>query len=291
MQEETRVDSEWPDQVCILDQVKPWENVRLQGEDVKCGTALFAGGERLNPARAGLLAAVGLADVCVGRRPRVGLLATGSELVEAGQPLPPGKVYESNRVMLAGQVERIGATPDILPLVPDDFAATRKALSGALAECDALVTSGGVSVGEFDFVRKAFEETGGCLDFWQVSIRPGKPFVFGRAEGAFLFGLPGNPVSAWVTFMLLVRPALLRMQGAAELGLPERTAVLAEPLVNRGNRRHFMRVAIDHDGQVRPTGTQASHILSSLANANGLVEVPPGVTYSSGATVQVFYWD
>ena len=160
-----------------------------------------------------------------------------------------------------------------------------------MAECDALVTSGGVSVGEFDFVRAAFEGLGGRLDFWKVSIRPGKPFVFGRAGDRFLFGLAGNPVSAWVGFLLLVRPALLRMQGAGEMALPGSAGVLAEPLINQGTRRHFMRVAVDSSGRVRPTGMQASHRLSSLADANGLVDVPPGATYPAGATVSILHWD
>src|SRR5439155_4470186 len=141
-------------------------------------------------------------------------------------------------------------------------------LEVALSECDAVVTSGGVSVGEMDFVKTAFEQLGGELQFWKVAIRPGKPFVFGRCQGKFLFGLPGNPVSAFVTFLLLVRPALLRWQGATDVSLPKSRGILAEPLANAGGRRHFMRVSVDDLGNVRSAGTQASHIFHSLAKSN-----------------------
>jgi len=169
--------------------------------------------------------------------------------------------------------------------------ATRSALERALARCDAAITTGGVSVGEFDFVKAAFEQLGGELDFWKVSIKPGKPFVFGRAGRKFLFGLPGNPVSALVTFLLLARPALARMQGACEAGLSQCPGTLTGPLTNSADRRHFMRVAQDHAGRVRSVGAQASHLLSSIARANGLVDVPPQTTFASGAIVSVLRWD
>jgi len=291
MQEDTRTEQSAPDQVWFLDTISPGENVRLRGEDVKRGQVLLHEGERLTAGRIGLLAATGLAKVSVGRQPRVGLLATGSELIEAGQPIASGQIYESNRPMLAIEIERIGGSARTFPLVPDEPGPTRASLGLALEACDALVTCGGVSVGEFDFVRPAFEELGGRLDFWKVAIRPGKPFAFGRVGDKYLFGLPGNPVSAWVTFLLLVRPALLRMQGRNEASLPRFSAILAEPLANPRNRRHFIRVAVDEHGRTRPCGRQASHVLSSLASANGLVDVPPGVTYPAGATVSVLHWD
>src|SRR5436190_406511 len=156
---------------------------------------------------------------------------------------------------------------------------------------EVVVTSGGVSVGEFDYVKQAFEAIGGKQNLWKVNIKPGKPFVFGRKGDKFLFGLPGNPVSALVTFVLLVRPALLRMQGATNVDLPSHSATLMEQLSNRGDRRHFMRVCVESSGKVRLSGTQASHMLSSLAAANGLVDVPPGKTLEAGATVQVWRLD
>ena len=289
MQEDTRIHS--PGQIEVLDAVKPWENVRFRGEDVKQGAELLAAGQRLNAGRLGLLAATGLASVSVRRQPVVGVLATGNELVEAGQSLPSGKIYESNRVMLRPLLAQAGAVTRVFPLVPDTLEATRSALETAFAECDAVVTSGGVSVGELDFVKAAFEKLGGALEFWKVSIRPGKPFVFGRLGEKFLFGLPGNPVSALVTFLVLVRPALLHWQGAAEVELPSHFCTLSEALVNRGDRRHFVRVQLDADGMARPAGAQASHRLGSLAVANGLVDVPPGMTLAAGALARVWRLD
>jgi molybdopterin molybdotransferase len=287
MQEDTRIETGQPGAVLILDRAKPWENVRFRGEDVKAGAVLARAGEAITPGRVGLMAAVGISSVNAHRRPVVGLLATGSELVEAGQPLPPGKIYESNRAALEPLLVRSGAVARVFPLVPDTLEATCRALKQALDECDAVVTSGGVSVGELDFVKAAFEKLGGKMDFWKVAIRPGKPFVFGRWNDKLLFGLPGNPVSAMVTFLLLVRPALRRWQGATDVLPPITHGILAEALTNRGDRRHFMRVRMDESGAVRSTGAQASHLLSSLAAANGLVEVPPNATLAAGSPVCV----
>jgi molybdopterin molybdotransferase len=180
----------------------------------------------------------------------VGLLATGSELPEPGLPLASGRIYESNRLALATLIKRAGALPRTYPLVADELAATTLALEDACEQCDAVVTTGGVSVGELDFIKRAFQQIGGELAFWKVAIRPGRPFAFGRRRGKLLFGLPGNPVSALVTFLLLVRPALRRWQGAANVSLPVQPGVLAEPLVNDGGRRHFMRVTVDPVGNI-----------------------------------------
>jgi len=291
MQEDTRLDPLRPDTVCFLEGVRPWENVRLRGEDVKRGASLAEAGDRLTFGQIGLLAASGLLELRVSRQPRVGLLATGNELVEPGRPLQPGQIYESNRALLAALLKRAGAQPEIFPLVPDTMEATRAALERTLATCDVAITTGGVSVGEFDLVKAAFEQIGGELNFWKVSIKPGKPFVFGRAGSKFLFGLPGNPVSALVTFLLLARPALARMQGTSETGLSQCPGVLTGPLANSADRRHFMRVVQDHAGRVRSVGAQASHLLSSIAKANGLVDVPPQTTFPSGATVIVLRWN
>lgn len=291
MQEDTRIEEGQGEMIWFLDKAKPGENVRLRGEDVRRGTMLVNRGTRLTVGRVSLLAASGVTKVPVGRQPTVGLLATGSELQEPGQPLEPGRIYESNRVGLAALVARAGAVPRIFPLVKDTLPDTQKALENALATCDVVVVSGGVSVGDFDFVKPAFAKIGGELEFWKVAIKPGKPFVCGRWSGKFLFGLPGNPVSALVTFLVLVRPAIARMQGAGEVSLPTQPGVLAAPLANPGERRHFMRVVVDGDGKTHSAGAQASHSLSSLAEANGLVDVPPGTTFHAGSVVQVIRWD
>jgi molybdopterin molybdotransferase len=220
-----------------------------------------------------------------------GLLASGSELSEGGQPLAPGGIYESNRTGLAALIAEAGRTTRVFPLVKDTPGETRQALANAFADCDLVVTSGGVSVGEADYIKSAFTDLGGKLEFWKVAIRPGRPFVFGEWNGKFLFGLPGNPVSAFVTFLLLVRPALRRWQGELEAGLPRQTGTLAEALSNPGTRRHFMRVRVDVAGAVLSAGAQGSHVLSSLACANGLVDVPPETTLPGGSHVQVLRWE
>ena len=299
MQEDTRtearagerVDERAPGEIAFLEAAKPWENVRFAGEDVKAGAAVANAGERLSTGRASLLAALGISTVAVARQPLVGLLATGSELREAGQPLAPGQIYESNRLGLGAFVAQAGGRPQRFPLVTDTLAGTRAALAEAFAQCDVVVTSGGVSVGEFDFVKDAFTALGGELNFWKVAIRPGKPFVFGQLGDKFLFGVPGNPVSALVTFFLLVRPALLRWQGARDVTPPGHPGILTEPLLNRGDRRHFIRVTVGPDGSVRPSGVQASHFLTSLADAYGLVDVPPATTLAAGQPVRVLRWD
>jgi len=302
MQEDTKAEASRSNEVQILDSAKPWENIRFHGEDVKHGTLIAEPGTRLGAAHIGLLAATGVGQVTVNRRPTVALLATGSELREplsetpstssaSSSTLAPGHIFESNRAALTPLIATTGAIPKIFPTVPDTAEATRAALARAFAECDLVITCGGVSVGEMDFVKSAFEELGGQLDFWKVAIKPGRPFVFGRLGKKFLFGLPGNPISAFVTFLLLTRPALLRWQGAANISLPTSFGTLAEPFSNPGDRRHFVRVTMDRNGQVHSAGTQASHILSSLALANGLIDLPPKTTLALGTTAKVLRWE
>lgn len=286
MQEDTRAESS--ETILFLDAVKPWENIRLRGEDVKRGDTLVDAGCRLSAGQISLLGAAGVAEINVGVQPVVGLLATGSELVEPPQTLAAGKIFESNRALLAALATRAGARTKVFPLVPDSLDATRAALEKSFSECDIVITSGGVSVGEMDFVKAAFESLDGVMEFWKVAIRPGKPFVFGRWRGKFLFGLPGNPVSAFVTFVLLTRPAILRWQGARNTALVSHPAVLAEDFFNRDERRpHFARVVVDDAGNVRSAGVQASHMLGSLAAANALLEIAPGATLPAGKIVRV----
>lgn len=288
MQEDTERDG---DTVRILDRARPFENVRLRGEDVKTGTTIGAAGQRVSSGMLNLFAAAGVAEVTVSRRPVIALLATGDELREPGEPLQPGQIYESNRVMLAELVRQTGAQARIVPIVADTLEATRNALREAVEQCDAVITTGGVSVGDHDHVKAAFESLGGALDFWKVAIKPGKPFVFGRLEQRFLFGLPGNPVSAFVTWLLLVRPALLHWQGAGETGLPAQPVTLRESLANRGDRRHFMRVRVDAEGVAESAGVQGSHVLHSLARANALIDVPPATTLAAESRVTALRFD
>jgi molybdopterin molybdotransferase len=290
-QEDSRTDAAQPDAVQFLDTVKPWENVRFRGEDLQQGAVLGEPGDELTAGRINLLAASGLGEISAGRRPVAGFIASGSELTEAGTALKPGMIYESNRPGLAALARRAGTVTRIYPLVKDSFEDTQAVMKQAFAECDLVVTSGGVSVGDTDYIKLAFEKLDGALDFWKVNMRPGRPFVFGQWRGKFLFGLPGNPVSAFVTFLLLVRPALRKWQGAKVTGLPAHPGTLAEALANPNDRRHFMRVTADAGGRVRSAGSQASHIMASLALANGLVDVPPMTTLPAGAAVKVMRWE
>jgi len=291
MQEDVKQNSQNASSVLFMERAPPFENVRLRGEDVKSGAILLEAGERLRAPRLGLLAAAGISTVRVGRRPMVGLLATGDELHEPGQPLPPGAIYESNRLALAALARPAGAIPRIYPLVRDDLEATKTALTRAFAECDLVISTGGVSGGEMDWVKPAFAAVGGQIDFWRVDMRPGKPFAFGRWQEKLFFGLPGNPVSALVSFLLLAKPALLRLQGARDV-LPRTIFVtLTEALVNHSERRHFMRVTLDGRGAARSAGSQASHVLSAMARADGLVDVPPKAALAAGTQVLVLTID
>jgi molybdopterin molybdotransferase len=291
MQEDVRTPAGARAVVDTLDSVKPLENVRLRGVDVRRDEQIGTSGSNINAGMLALLAATGMATVGVGGRPRIAMLATGSELCEAGTPLAAGQIYESNRAMLAALTTAAGGVTEVSPIVRDTLADTASALEQAFTRSDFVVTSGGVSVGELDFVKSAFAALGGKTEFWRVAIRPGKPFLFGQLENKFLFGLPGNPVSAFVTFLLLVRPAILRWQGAKHLFLREQAAHLAEPVQNLGDRRHFVRVRVNASGEVRKTDLQQSHALKSLAEANGLLDVTAGDTLQTGHPVSVLRWE
>jgi molybdopterin molybdotransferase len=275
------------DTATFREAVKPWENVRFRGEDVKAGSVVIEAGERVTAGVIALLGALGRSEIAVHRRPTVAMLATGNELRETGQPLQVGEIYESNRAALAALLGDAGALPRLFPVIPDALDETRKALCRAFDECDLVVTSGGVSVGEWDFVKDAFRDLGGKMEFWRVAIRPGKPFMFGSLGEKLLCGLPGNPVSAFVTAAMLVWPVILRLQGARDLELPTQFAVADDVFVNKTDRRHLMRVRVDGNGHVSLAGLQASHALGSLAAANGLVDVPAGGMIERGVTVRV----
>jgi molybdopterin molybdotransferase len=287
MQEDVTVEG---GSIRFVEPVKPFENIRLRGEDIRAGTAIVESGHRINPATASILAATGHAGVLVRRRAQVALLSTGSELLEAGAERSGGKIYESNRTLLAALLAELHCAPAILPLVPDDLKRTVMAIENAFSANDFVITTGGVSVGEFDFVKDAFVQLGGRIEFWKIAIRPGKPFVFGTLGDKFLFGLPGNPVSAFVTFLILVRPALLKAMGARNVELPRVQAELSEAISNRGDRRHFVRARWE-DGRIRVAGPQSSHMISALGRANCLVEVPPQAQLKAGTLVTAQLWE
>ncbi len=256
----------------------PGEHVRNAGEDIRAGAVVLTAGTRLDPAALGVAAAVGRSKLSCARRPQVALLVTGDELTEPGEPLPPGGIYSSNRFALAAQVERAGGEVVERHTVSDSATHTRRALERALAAADLVIASGGVSVGPHDHVKPALRELGVEERFWGVSLRPGKPTWFGVRAGTLVFGLPGNPVSAMVTFELFVHPALKALQGAAADPL-RATAILEEPVPRNPSREQAVRVRLRHadDGlRATPTGPQGSHMLTSMLGAQGLARISAG---------------
>ena len=253
-------------------------NVRRAGEDVAAGDVLFERGARLGAAEIGLLAAVGVERVRVVRRPRVAILATGSELVPAGRPLRPGQIRNSNSFTAYGQVLAAGADPILLGIARDDVEETRRLMAAAL-ENDVVITSGGVSVGDYDFVKQVQEELGVERRFWGVATKPGKPLAFGVRGGTLVFGVPGNPVAAMVSFEMYVRPALLALQGRPDVYRPWFFAEAAEPVRGTKDRTEARRCRFTHEGgavKFTTTGPQGSGILSSMTGAEGMFFVPPG---------------
>ncbi|MGB2953368.1 MAG: gephyrin-like molybdotransferase Glp [Gaiellaceae bacterium] len=253
-------------------------NVRPRGGDVRAGDAVVEAGVRLGAAQLGALAASGIAEVVCARRPRVAVLTTGTELRPPGEPLGPGEVYEANGVILAAQLAAAGALVERLAAVADDEDAHRDALAAGL-EHDVLVTSGGVSVGPHDLVRKVEAELGVEEVFWRVAVKPGKPLAFGVRGRTLVFGLPGNPVSSLVGFELFVRPAVLALQGALDPGPPLESGTLAEPVQRDPARDELVRARTERrDGTVilEPLSGQESHMIARAAGADALVLVPRG---------------
>lgn len=271
MVERTSVDG---DTVTVHDEATAGRNVRGAGDDLRRGTVAITAGTTLGPAALGVAATAGHATVRCARRPRVALLATGDELVPVGEELPPGGIHDSNAVALGGYVTRAGGVVVSRVRVRDTAEATRAAVEQALVDADVLISTGGVSVGEHDHVKAALAAAGVQETFWRVALRPGKPTWFGTRGDQLVFGLPGNPVSAMVTFLLFARPALLALQGAPAL-VPRETAVLTTAVPRHAVRDELIRVTLDGD-RATPTGPQGSHVMTSMLAADGLALVPMG---------------
>jgi molybdopterin molybdotransferase len=266
------------DVMTVREAVTPGANVRHAGEDVAVGDVVLPRGARLGPAEIGLLASVGVDQVPVAGRPRVAILATGSELVPVGQPVGPGQIRNSNSYTAYGQVLAAGAEPVLLGIARDDLDETRRLIAAAL-EHDVVLTSGGVSVGEFDFVKQVQEELGVERRFWGVATKPGKPLAFGVRGRTLVFGVPGNPVAAMVSFELYIRPALLALQGRRDLYRPYVAAASAEPVTPTRERTEARRCRLERRGSgwaFSTTGPQGSGILRSMALADGLAFIPAG---------------
>lgn len=266
------------DGVVRVPEVAPGANVRYAGEDVRAGELVLARGADIGPAELGVLASLGRASARCGGVPRVAVLVTGDELVEAGLPLGPGQIHDSNLHTLSALATRAGASVARRAHVPDERDATIAALSAALEVADVVCVSGGVSVGEHDHVKSALEELGVVREFWGVRLKPGKPTWFGTREETLVFGLPGNPVSAMVTFILFARPALRALAGA-DPSATRATAILDRPIRLSAEREQAIRcrlAARDGGWHAEPTKEQGSHILTSMLGADALVRVPAG---------------
>jgi molybdopterin molybdotransferase len=274
------------------------QNIRRAGEDVALGAVVLSRGQRLGPAELGLAASIGLGTLQVARRPRVALFSTGDELVMPGtvppQDMPPGAIYNSNRFFLSALLRRLGCEVTDMGIVPDQLAATVQALRSAAVAHDVILTSGGVSVGEEDHVKPAVQQLG-ALDLWQVAIKPGKPFAHGHiarapspsSSGACHFlGLPGNPVSSLVTFWLLVRPFLLRLQGVHDVYIKTVAARADFAWTRADKRQEFLRVRRNAAGGLDLFPNQSSGVLTSAVWGDGLVDKPPGCTIAPGDTVR-----
>jgi molybdopterin molybdotransferase len=274
------------DEITLEDEVEPGRNVRPAGDDLRAGDVVLAAGTRLGAAEVGLAVACGRARVSCTRVPRIAILATGDELVAPGEPLAPGQIHETNALTIAGLATQAGAHVVRTAVVRDTEEETRAAIADALETADVVVLSGGVSVGPHDHVKPALDALGVREVFWRVALRPGRPTWFGTRESTLVFGLPGNPVSAMVTFILFARPALAALQGD-EPRVRRVSARLTEPIARQPDRDECVRVML-RDGNATPTGPQGSHQLRSMLRADGLAIVTSGSeTAEAGTEVEV----
>ena len=258
--------------------------IRRRASDIAKGAQVLAAGIRLRPQDTGLAASVGIKSLPLYRRVRMGLFFTGDELVMPGDPLPPGRIYNSNRFTLSGLAATFGCEVRDYGIVPDTLEDTRAVLKRAAAECDLIVTSGGVSVGDADFVKPAVEAEGSLL-MWKIAMKPGRPLAFGKVGDAAFIGLPGNPVSSFVTFLIFVRPFLLKTQGVAAVK-PRAVAARADfDWLEPDSRREYLRVKWNAQGGLEIYPTQDSAVMTSTAWADGLVDNPPNRAIRRGDTV------
>ncbi|WP_151638351.1 molybdopterin molybdotransferase MoeA [Noviherbaspirillum aerium] len=288
MQEQCEVDPA-SGRVTVRHAPQPGEWIRRTGEDIRAGSVILEAGTRLRAQELGLAASVGLATLPVLRKPRVAVFFTGDELAMPGEPLKPGAIYNSNRFTLRGLLENLGCEFTDFGIVPDTLEATRDTLRQAAGGHDLIITSGGVSVGEEDHIKPAVEAEG-RLNMWQIAIKPGKPLAFGEVNRpggtAYFLGLPGNPVSSFITFMLFVRPFILRLQGVASV-TPKSYAMRADFAWTKADRRNeFLRARINATGGLDLFPNQSSAVLTSTVWGDGIIDNPPGQTIAPGDTVR-----
>ena len=287
MQEETQREGDYV--LIQAEKISVGDFVRKAGADLAIGQRISKRGDRLRSATLGLLASQGIKSVRVGARARVAIVTTGDELAAPGQQPQPGEIFDSNGLMLASLAAKTGVEVAMPRHCPDNFDTLCTTLRDAVHQ-DAVIISGGVSVGEHDLVREALREIGAKIDLWRVAVKPGKPFLLGKRDQCLIFGLPGNPVSAFVTFLVFVRPALLQMMGAIDLSLPRANARLTHEIAGDETRPHYFRGELA-DGAFTGIGRQESHAIFGLARANALLRVRPGARLSAGSEVEVLLID
>lgn len=292
MQEDTACDNE---QITFLTSIKPGSHIRKAGEDICNGEVVLEKGRRLRPADLGLLASLGLAEVTVYRKLRIALFSTGDELRLPGQALDPGCIYDSNRFVVEAMLKRLGIDILNLGILPDEKDALRSAFDDAASSCDAIITSGGVSVGEADYTKDILDELG-KVNFWKVAVKPGKPFAFGHVGAAVFFGLPGNPVSAAVTFHQLALPAIQKMAGEIAEPTLSVQAYTEHTLRKHPGRTDFQRGVLtqqeDGSWQVCDTGSQGSGMLSSMVKSNCYIRLESAAgNTAAGDIVEVIPYD
>ncbi len=287
MQEDIARDGDDIELQCKIDM---GDFIRRCGCDLSVGQKILSKGDRINPTHLALLASQGFAKIDIGGAVTAAVLSTGDELAPLGQPLSPGQIYESNSVLLTALLKNLGAIMNSAEHCRDDLDSLIDAIKRGTRQ-NILIVSGGVSVGEHDLVRRALESLGAKIDIWRVAIKPGKPFLFARLGDCAVFGLPGNPVSSFVTFLRFVRPAIWKMMGASQLHAPTIYAKLIVDLTNSDQKRpHYVRGRFEN-GEFSPVGRQESHALFALSQSNALVCVPAGGEIKSGSEVAVEIWD
>jgi len=273
MVEDTRPEGKY---VEIFKEVEPEENIRKKGEDIKKGRCIIRKGTLLKPAHIGVMASLGISKVEVSKKPKIAVLATGDELVDVHEKLTPGKIRSSNTYSLYSQIVNCGGIPKNLGIAKDQPNKLKAKIKEGL-NCDLILTSGGVSVGDYDLVKLVLAEMGTDIKFWQVAMRPGKPLVFGRIKGVPVFGLPGNPVSSMVSFEIFVKPAIIKMLGQGGDYRNAVNAILEEKITKKKGLKYFLRAKTRWENGIyvtRTTGAQGSGILKSMALANSLIILP-----------------
>lgn len=269
---------------------KPWEYIRFSGEDVSKGTKIIRKGSIINARSIAVLRSLGATHIQTTQKPKIAIISTGDELVSPGQDRKPGQIFESNRHMLASMVQACGGIPILYPITMDSMSSTKDVLQKASSEADLLLTTGGISVGKYDLISDAWKEIGGSWITSRINMKPGKPFSLGKSSFSTLLALPGNPVSAAMTFTIFVFPAIRKLLGSAKLTPDKQKALAGIDIRSNNSRVEFQRVRIEHENQVMPFVQQGSHCLSALATSDGFIRVSPGEKIPKGQELDYTPW-